>query len=107
MHVAGVEPVLAAQQVDGELRGGAAQQLSLPLHADTCTSVIRSWSCHDVMHVKDVTNAMMLLTVTLDGGLQPLPELEADGGHHEAGVGHELSVPHLTQGHGDNFMGVY
>ena len=46
----------------------------------------------------------MLLTVTLDGGLQPLPELEADGGHHEAGVSHELSVPHLTQGHGDDVM---
>ena len=56
MHVAGVEPVLAAQQVDGELRGGAAQQLSLPLHADTCTSVIRSWSSHYVMVI--VMNVM-------------------------------------------------
>ena len=56
----------------------------------------------NVMHVKDVTNVIcvMLLTVTLDGGLQPLPELEADGGNHEAGVSHELSVPHLTQGMG-------
>ena len=42
----------------------------------------------------------MLLTVTLDGGLEPLPELEADGGHHEAGVSHELPVPHLTRGRG-------
>ena len=49
-------------------------------------------------------SCLMLLTVTLDGGLQPLPELEADGGHHEAGVGDELSVPHLTSGHGDGFM---
>ena len=45
-------------------------------------------------------SCVMLLTVTLDGGLQPLPELEADGGHHEAGVRHELSVPHLTPGVG-------
>ena len=45
-------------------------------------------------------SCLMLLTVTLDGGLQPLPELEADGGHHEAGVGHELPVPHLTPGMG-------
>ena len=49
-------------------------------------------------------SCLMLLTVTLDGGLQPLPELEADGGHHEAGVRHKLSVPHLTQGQGDNVM---
>ena len=60
----------------------------------------------NVMHVKDVI-CLMLLTVTLDGGLQPLPELEADGGNHEAGVSHKLPVPHLTPGHGDNFMGVY
>ena len=31
VHVAGVESVLAAQQVDGELRGGAAHHLRLPL----------------------------------------------------------------------------
>ena len=60
----------------------------------------------NVMHVKDVI-CLMLLTVTLDGGLEPLPELEADGGNHEAGVRHELSVPHLTQGRGDNFTGVH
>ena len=45
-------------------------------------------------------SCVMLLTVTLDGGLEPLPELEADGGHHEAGVRHELPVPHLTRGMG-------
>ena len=33
VHVAGVESVLAAQQVDGELRGGAANHLRLPLPA--------------------------------------------------------------------------
>ena len=49
----------------------------------------------------------MLLTVTLDGGLQPLPELEADGGHHEAGVRHELPVPHLTSGMGIMIMLCY
>ena len=51
-------------------------------------------------------SCLMLLTVTLDGGLQPLPELEADGGHHEAGVRHELAVPHLTSGHGEYGDGV-
>ena len=49
-------------------------------------------------------SCLMLLTVTLDGGLEPLPELEADGGHHEAGVSHELPVPHLTSGHGNDVM---
>ena len=52
-------------------------------------------------------SCLMLLTVTLDGGLQPLPELEADDGNHQARVSHELPVPHLTSGHGDGVMGTY
>ena len=34
--------------------------------------------------------------VTEHGCLQPLPQLETDGGHHEARVCHKLTVPDLT-----------
>ena len=51
VHVAGVESVLAAEEVDGELGGGAAHHLRPPLHPQPV-----------VQHLL----------------LQPLPQREAD-----------------------------